>query len=155
MQSILDLITGRQAATAEAIAMLREQIGKLTDELRTAETELADLATTRTTLTRLTRINEAAMPDTGALDNTVYQQIITAFQTGTSTTMRAQDVCHVLGIGTEPKDTEGVRAKLKRLVKRRILTEPQPGLFTLAAPAEPSEPAATSSPDSRPNAKHI
>ena len=71
MQSILDLITERQAVVAAAIATLREQIGKLTDELRTAETELADLVTTRTTLTRLTNINEAAMPDTGALDNTV------------------------------------------------------------------------------------
>jgi hypothetical protein len=33
-------------------------------------------------------------------------------------------------IGTEPKDTEGIRAKLKRLVNRQILTESQPGLFT-------------------------
>ena len=32
---------------------------------------------------------------------------------------------------TEPKDTEGVRAKLKRLVNRQILTESQPDLFTL------------------------
>ena len=113
MQSILDLITERQAVVAAAIATLREQMGKLTDELRAAETELNDLATTRTTLTRLTSMSEAAMPDTAAPDNTVYQQIITAFTTGTSTTMRAKDVCHVLGIGTEPKDTEGVRAKLK------------------------------------------
>jgi hypothetical protein len=153
MHSILDLITERQAVVAAAIATLREQIGKLTDELRTAETELADLVTTRTTLTRLTNINEAAMPDTGALDNTVYQQIITAFQTGTSTTMRAKDVCHALGIGTEPKDTEGVRAKLKRLVKRRVLTEPEPGLFALTAPAEPTGQPATSKPDSNPNTK--
>jgi hypothetical protein len=93
------------------------------------------------------------MPGIDAPDNTVYQQIITAFTTGTSATMRAKDVCHALRIGTDPKDTEGVRAKLKRLVKRRILTEPQPGLFTLAAPTEPSEPAATSSPDSSPNTK--
>lgn len=153
MQSILDLITERQAVVAAAIATLREQMGKLTDELRAAETELNDLATTRTTLTRLTSMSEAAMPDTAAPDNTVYQQIITAFTTGTSTTMRAKDVCHVLGIGTEPKDTEGVRAKLKRLVKRGILTESQAGLFTLHTPAEPTEQAATSSPDSNPNTK--
>lgn len=153
MPSILDLITERQAVVAAAIATLREQIAKLTDELRTAESELNDLATTRTTLARLTSLNEAAMPGVDAPDNTVYQQIITAFTTGTGTTMRAKDLCHALGIGTEPKDTEGVRAKLKRLVKRRILTEPQPGLFTLATPAEPSEPATTSSPDSNINTK--
>jgi hypothetical protein len=63
--------------------------------------------------------------------------------------MRAKDICHALGIGTEPKDTEGVRAKLKRLVKRQILTEPEPGPFTLAAPAD----AATSSANSDPNPK--
>jgi hypothetical protein len=148
MQSILDLITARQADTAEAITTLREQIGKLTDELRLAETELADLVTTRTTLTRLTSTSAPQIPDDGPLDNTVYQQIIAAFKTGTGTTMRAKDVCHALGIGTEPKDTEGVRAKLKRLVKRRILTEPEAGLFTLATPAEPTTPPTTSGPES-------
>jgi hypothetical protein len=58
--------------------------------------------------------------------------------------MRAKDVCHALGIGTEPKDTEGIRAKLKRLVKRRHLTEPEPGLFALVAPPAPADQAVTS-----------
>jgi hypothetical protein len=40
-------------------------------------------------------------------------------------------VSRALGIGTEPKDTEGIRAKLKRLVNRQILTETEPGLLTL------------------------
>ncbi|MCM4085213.1 hypothetical protein [Paractinoplanes hotanensis] len=48
-----------------------------------------------------------------------------------SDALRAKDVCLALGIGTEPKDTEGIRAKLKRLVNRHILAEGQPGLFTL------------------------
>jgi hypothetical protein len=46
--------------------------------------------------------------------------------------LRAKDVCLARGIGTEPKDTEGIRAKLKRLVNRQILAESQPGLFTLS-----------------------
>jgi hypothetical protein len=142
--SILDLISERQAVVAAAIATLREQIGKLTDELRTAETELNDLATTRTTLTRLTATGEPLAPD-GPPDTTVYQQIIAAFKTGNGGAMRAKDVCHALGIGTEPKDTEGVRAKLKRLVKRRILAEPEPGLFALVAPAASADQAMTSS----------
>jgi hypothetical protein len=144
--SILDLITERQADVAAAIATLREQIGKLTDELRTAETELNDLATTRTTLTRLTATSSLVMPD-GPPDNTAYQQIIAAFQTGTGGAMRAKDVCHALGLGAEPKDTEGVRAKLKRLVKRRFLTETEPGLFALAALTAPADQAVTSSSD--------
>jgi hypothetical protein len=45
--------------------------------------------------------------------------------------MRAKDVCLALGLGTTPKDTEGLRAKLKRLVAREILVETQPGLFAL------------------------
>lgn len=141
--SILDLISERQAVVATAIADLREQIGKLTDELRTAEIELNDLATTRTTLTRLTTTDDDPSP-AGPLETTIYQQILATFTTGNSGAMRAKDVCHALGIGTEPKNTEGVRAKLKRLVKRRYLTEPQPGLFALAAPPAPADQAVTS-----------
>jgi len=146
--SILDLITERQTEVAAAVATLREQIGKLTDELRTAEIELNDLATTRTTVTRLTSTSDLPTAD-GPLDNTAYQQIIAAFQTGDGSTMRAKDVCHTLGLGTEPKDTEGIRAKLKRLVKRRILTEAEPGLFALATQTTPAEGTATdySNPD--------
>jgi hypothetical protein len=48
--------------------------------------------------------------------------------------MRAKNVCRALGIGVTARDTEGMRAKLKRLVTRHILTETEPGLFTLAAP---------------------
>ncbi|MEU7908292.1 hypothetical protein [Actinoplanes sp. NPDC049118] len=58
--------------------------------------------------------------------------------------MRAKDVCHALGIDTEPKDTEGVRAKLKRLVKRRQLTELEPGLFALPTPPAAADQAMTS-----------
>ncbi len=45
--------------------------------------------------------------------------------------LRAKDVCEALDLGTTPKDTEGIRAKLKRLVNRQVLTETKPGLFTL------------------------
>jgi hypothetical protein len=38
-----------------------------------------------------------------------------------------------LGLGTTSKDTEGLRATLKRLVARQILIESEPDLFTLAA----------------------
>jgi hypothetical protein len=139
MQPLLDLITERQAVTAATITDLREQIGKLTDELRLAETELSDLATTRTTLTRLTSTNESAIPNGGTLDNTVYQQILAAFTTSDSPTMRARDVCHAIGLGTGHNDTEGIRAKLKRLVKRGVLTETGAGQFTLTAPSGSAE----------------
>ncbi|MFJ1706934.1 hypothetical protein [Kitasatospora sp. NPDC088346] len=47
--------------------------------------------------------------------------------------LRAKDVCHALGLGIKPRNTEGAHAKLKRLVVRGILNEPEPGLFALVA----------------------
>lgn len=126
MQPILDLIIERQAGTAATIADLGEQIGKLTDELRLAETELSELAITRTTLTRLASTNEPAIPNGGTLDNTVYQQILITFKASDSPTMRARDVCHAIGIGTEHADTEGVRAKTETPGSTRTQTRSVP-----------------------------
>jgi hypothetical protein len=54
-----------------------------------------------------------------------YREILALFeQAGDG--LRAKDVCHALGLGTEPRHTEGMRAKLKRLVNRDILTEAEP-----------------------------
>ena len=130
--SILDLITEREAAATAAADRLRAQIATLTDELARADTELAELAITRRTMISLT-----GEPDVAPVDATVasapYQQILAAFGTATSG-MRAKDVCRALGTSVTAKDTEGMRAKLKRLVARHILAETEPGLFTLAPP---------------------
>jgi hypothetical protein len=131
--SILDLITTRQNAAQLGADRLREQIAALTAQLSLLETELADLATTRTTLLHLTGDPE---PDSTA-DETIarpaYQQILAVFDS--TDRKRAKDVCLALGVGTEPKDIEGARVKLKRLVARGLLTEAEPGLFALAPTA--------------------
>lgn len=62
--------------------------------------------------------------------------------------LRAKDICQALGTGTKPRHTENTRAKLKRLVSRGLLNEPEPGLFTLPRPApgqqsEPDPPSAS------------
>ncbi|WP_253209655.1 hypothetical protein [Streptomyces niphimycinicus] len=44
--------------------------------------------------------------------------------------LRAKDVCQVLGHELLPKNVEGIRAKLKRLIKLDILTEADTGNFT-------------------------
>lgn len=126
--TILDLVAAREAAASAAREQLREQMTKLAGELAAIECELSDLATTRQTLIKLTR-NEVTSPDP-AIISEPYQQILAVFTAGRSG-LRAKDVCLALGIGTEPKDTEGIRAKLKRLVNRQVLTETEPGLFTL------------------------
>jgi hypothetical protein len=46
--------------------------------------------------------------------------------------LRAKDICRALGVGVTANHTESLRAKLKRLVTRGVLTENTPGLFTLA-----------------------
>ena len=53
-------------------------------------------------------------------------------------------ICLALGTGTAAKNTERLRAKLKRLVARGVFTERESGLFALVA-----QPA-TSSPDPMP-----
>jgi hypothetical protein len=126
--TVLDLIAAREAAASAARDELRQQMTKLAGEVAAIEAELADLATTRQTLVKLTH-DQVTAPDP-AIISEPYQQILAIF-TPDRGALRAKDVCLALGIGTEPKDTEGVRAKLKRLANRQILTETKPGLFTL------------------------
>lgn len=136
MPPIWDLITEREAAAQAAAGHLREQIAKLTEELALADTELAELAITRKTLMKLTGTAEATAPVDETIAGVAYQKILAVFTTAVAP-MRAKDVCLALDIGVTAKDTEGIRAKLKRLVTRQILTEAEPGLFALA-PATPS-----------------
>jgi hypothetical protein len=126
--TVLDLIGAREAAACAARDELREQQAKLAAEVAAIESELADLATTRRTLTTI--LEHEVTASEPAIISEPYQQILAVF-TPDRGALRAKDVCFALGIGTEPKDTEGIRAKLKRLVNRHILTENQPGLFTL------------------------
>jgi hypothetical protein len=126
--TVLDLIAAREAAASAARDELLQQQAKLAAEVAAIDAELADLATTRQTLTKI--LEDEMTSSEPAVISEPYQQILAVF-TPDRGGLRAKDVCRVLGIGTEPKDTEGVRAKLKRLVNRQILTESQPGLFTL------------------------
>ncbi|MCM4078276.1 hypothetical protein [Paractinoplanes hotanensis] len=128
--TILDLIAARETAARSALEQLREQQSKLAAEAAGIECELADLTTTRHTLTKILE-HEVIAPEPAVISEP-YQQILAVFSADRGA-LRAKDVCLALGIGTEPKDTEGIRAKLKRLVNRQILTESQPGLFTLSS----------------------
>jgi hypothetical protein len=127
---ILDLITAREAAAGLAADQLREQISALSQQLTALDTELADLATTRTTLLRLGGHPDGQSADT-LPGNPTYQQILAVFGTA-EPPLRAKDICQALGIATTANHTESLRAKLKRLVTRGVLTEDQPGLFASA-----------------------
>jgi hypothetical protein len=142
-EQILELITTREAVATAQAEQMRAQIAALTEQLALVDAELADLATTRTTLLRLAGVTDASTAPTHATTaSPAYQQILAVFTTSANP-LRAKDICNILGTGTAAKNTENLRAKLKRLVTRGVLTEPEPGLFTLAQPT-------TSSPDQTP-----
>ncbi|MBQ1076834.1 hypothetical protein KBX06_27355 [Micromonospora sp. C31] len=132
--TLLTLLTERETAAGLAVERLRTQIASLDEQLTAAETEVAEIAITRKTLLSLGGPLDPAAPADPTVASPAYQQILAAFHDGT-TPMRARDICQALGTGTTAKDTENLRAKLKRLVARQILTEPEAGLFTLAPPA--------------------
>ncbi|KOU33766.1 hypothetical protein ADK54_41640 [Streptomyces sp. WM6378] len=127
----MDKIEARQQLIRETAGHLREQIALLTEQLTATERTLERLDITREAMLEL-----AAEDDIEASEPLPpgYREVLaTIGQAGHG--LRAKEICEILGIGTEPRHTESVRAKLKRLVDRDILTEPEPGLFTPAQPA--------------------
>lgn len=128
LDTILGLIGQRETAGRQTADYLRAQITTLTTELARIDAELADLTTTRSTLRALAATELTA--DDPTVTSSAYQQILTVL--GTSTTgMRAKDICLALDIEPLHKNVEGTRAKLKRLVNRKILTESEDGIFIL------------------------
>ncbi|MFF2133522.1 hypothetical protein ACFVW1_51030 [Streptomyces olivochromogenes] len=127
MRQLLDKLETRQRLVRETVERLREQITELTEQLASAECTLERLEITRETVLELATEDGTSAPEPLPAG---YREILALFeQNGDG--LRAKDVCHTLGTGTEPRHTEGMRAKLKRLVSRGILTEPEPGLFTM------------------------
>jgi multidrug resistance efflux pump len=129
LTAILDLIAERETTAGHAADRLREQITALTAELARLDNELADLATTRTTLRDLAA--EQFTDDDPTIASAPYQQILATLAANPAG-MRAKDVCLAVGVDPAPKHVEGARARLKRMVSRGILTENEPGIFTLA-----------------------
>lgn len=128
LDTILGLISDREHAGRRTADQIRAQITTLTSELAKIDAELAALATTRSTLRELATTEFTA--DDPTVISFAYQQILTAL--GTSTTgMRAKDICLALDIEPLHKNVEGTRAKLKRLVNRKLVTESEAGIFTL------------------------
>ncbi|GAA1649339.1 hypothetical protein [Actinoplanes couchii] len=128
LNAILDLIAERENLAGHAAAQLREKITALTAELARLDSELADLATTRTTLKDLAA--DQFTDDDPTIASAPYQQIL-AVLTANPAGMRAKDICLAVGVDPTPKHVEGARARLKRLVTRKILTENEPGIFAL------------------------
>ncbi|MFE1989532.1 hypothetical protein [Streptomyces mirabilis] len=127
LQPLLDVL-GIQEDAARALADdLRTRIDELQTRLREAETHLEHLAITRKTVTGLADWLPAAPPDLP--EHPDYPRILAVFNDATGP-LRAREVCEALDHELLPKNIEGTRAKLKRLVKLDILTEVDAGSFT-------------------------
>lgn len=127
IQPLLDAL-GLQEEAARALAGdLRTQIEELQARLREAETHLEHLAITRKTVTALADRLPAVPPDLP--EHPDYPRILAVLNEATGP-LRARDVCEALDYQLLPKNIEGTRAKLKRLVKLDILAEADTGSFT-------------------------
>ncbi|MCX4743941.1 hypothetical protein OG455_00165 [Kitasatospora sp. NBC_01287] len=133
MGSLLERLAEHEAGARERVERLREQIDALVAQLTEAENALTRLEITRETVLALAAEDEAEHAADPVLSQPAYRHILTAFEHA-ETELRAKDLCQALGTGLAPKQIEGMRAKLKRLVGRGILTEPEPGLFILPRP---------------------
>ncbi|WP_406135326.1 hypothetical protein [Streptomyces sp. NBC_01089] len=126
---ILEHIETRERELAAQAEQLRTRIEELTGQLGEIEAESENLRITRKTLLTLTPPAPATEPDRPDIpDHPAYQQILTTL-TDADRPMRARDLCQALDLPILPKNTEGIRSKLKRLVSRGILAETEPGLF--------------------------
>ncbi|WP_043262602.1 hypothetical protein [Streptomyces sp. CT34] len=128
VEPLLDAL-GLQEDAARALADgLRTQITELQGRLHEAETHLEHLAITRKTVTALADRLPAQATSPELPDHPDYPHILAVFNQA-SGPLRARDVCEALDHELLPKNIEGTRAKLKRLVKLGILTEIDTGNF--------------------------
>ncbi|MET7720649.1 hypothetical protein [Streptomyces mirabilis] len=130
VKAILERIETRERELADQGGQFRARIEELTRQLGELDGESENLRITRKTLLTLTLPSPDTGPDRPDIpDHPAYQQILTAVADA-GRPMRARDLCQALDLPILPKNTEGIRCKLKRLVSRGILIEPEPGLFT-------------------------
>ncbi|MFF9063602.1 hypothetical protein ACF09K_33700 [Streptomyces sp. NPDC014882] len=126
LQPLLDVLELQEDAARALADGLRAQIDDLQSRLQKAETRLEHLAITRRTVTGLADRLPAVVPDLP--EHPDYPRILDSFNHATRP-LRAKDVCEALGHELLPKNVEGTRAKLRRLVKLGILTEAGTGRF--------------------------
>jgi uncharacterized membrane protein YccC len=136
---LLDRIDAREQALAREASDVQARIDGLTARLREVSEAISDLQVTRKTLLSLASQDDAQPADAPAgsapvaPEHPAYQQILTAFA-DLGRPLRARDLCVALDLPILPKNTESIRAKLKRLVSRGILIETEPGLFAQPRP---------------------
>ncbi|MGW0586137.1 hypothetical protein ACWD25_62190 [Streptomyces sp. NPDC002920] len=138
-QQTLGALLARLEVRERQIAMeaeaAHEQIAQLTALLDGLAQAAEHIAITRKTLLELT--DEAPLAPAAALpDGPAYQQIMAVFAEADAP-LRARNVCEAMDLNVAPNNINNVRIKLKRLTRRGILAETEPGLFTRPRPQSP------------------
>ncbi|MFJ8255501.1 hypothetical protein [Streptomyces sp. NPDC094466] len=120
------------AAEAEAVHEQIVQLAALLDGLTQAAEHIA---ITRKTLLEPTGESPRTPADPAAAmpDSPTYQQIMAVFAEADAP-LRARNVCEAIDLNLAPNNINNVRIKLKRLTRRGILAETEPGLFTRPRP---------------------
>jgi hypothetical protein len=88
---------------------------------------------TRKTLLALPDPSPPTPPAAKLRDHPAYRQIMAVFAAADAP-LRARAVCEAMDLEIAPSNVNNVRLKLKRLVERGILIEPEQGLFTQPRP---------------------
>jgi hypothetical protein len=148
MNSLLQRLEEREVAAGEHVERLRAQITSLSAQLAAEEDTLSRLAITRQTIltmldddTPSTGVTTPPVAPSGAADDAVpqaSQQVLDVFAAA-GQPLRVKDVCQAIGAGTDTRQVERMRARLKRLAGQGLLREPQPGLFVTADAASTPE----------------
>ncbi|MFJ7907082.1 hypothetical protein [Kitasatospora sp. NPDC096204] len=128
IQPLLDALDIQENAAQALAGDLRRQIEDLRSRLREAEIHLEHLAITRKTVTALADRLPARTSSPDVPEHPDYPRILAVFNETTGP-LRARDVCEALDHELLPKNIEGTRAKLKRLVKLDVLTKVDAGSF--------------------------
>lgn len=145
MGSLLERLEERETAVRGRAEWLRAEIASLSAELAGAEETLSQLAITRETVLSLLAgdddrgVGVASSVAVTAADDAVGvsaadRQVLDVFSAAGGP-LRAGQVCRALQSGTEHRQVERMRHRLKRMVGQRVLAEPEPGMFVMADPA--------------------
>ncbi|MFD9303181.1 hypothetical protein ACFWCB_11000 [Streptomyces sp. NPDC060048] len=129
IEPLLDALGIQEDAARALTDGLRTQIAEPQGRLREAETHLEHLAITRKTVTALGERLPTHPVSPGLPEHPDHPRILAVFNEGIGP-LRARDVCEALDHEVLPKNIEGTRAKLKRLVKLDVLTEIDASGFT-------------------------
>jgi len=129
IEPLLDALDVQEDAARALADDLRTQIEELQVRLCEVETHLEHLAITRKTVTALADRIPTQAASTELPEHPDYPRILAVFNEANGP-LRARDVCEALDHELLPKNIEGTRAKLKRLVKLGVLTEVDAGSFT-------------------------